>query len=137
MQNNIIFLKEDCKKKASCLYTHKKREDKMAVTNQNCLKNKKHTKKNIKQITRQSFLRLTREKHLVLSGYFLHQISHIVPISICDLRKNNQEENDESSFSGLDCSGQGECQPNIEPSDGDEMQQYLQNANQERAVEKG
>ncbi|MBE6454824.1 MAG: hypothetical protein IJO11_05825 [Alphaproteobacteria bacterium] len=103
----------------------------MDETNQNHLKNKKHAKKNIKQITHQSFLRLTREKYLVLSGYFLKRISHIVPISLCDLRKNNQVD-DESSFSGLDCSGQGECQPNIEPSDGDEMQQYLENANRER-----
>lgn len=30
---------------------------------------------------------------------------------------------------GLDCSGQGECQPNIEPSDTDEMQQVLVRAN--------
>lgn len=30
---------------------------------------------------------------------------------------------------GLDCSGQGECQPNIEPSDTNEMQTYLVRAN--------
>ena len=136
MQNDIIFLKGDCKKKVCCLYTYKKRGDEMDEINQNHLKNKKHEKKNIKQITHQSFLRLTREKYLVLSGYFLKRISHIVPISLCDLRKNNQVD-DESSFSGLDCSGQGECQPNIEPSDGDEMQQYLENANREREIEKG
>ena len=136
MQNDIIFLKRDCKKKACCLYTYKKKGNKMDETNQNCLKNKKQTKKNLKQITHQSFLRLTREKYLVLSGYFLKRISHIVPISLCDLRKNNQTD-DECSFSGLDCSGQGECQPNIEPSDGDKMQQYLENANREREIKKG
>ena len=33
---------------------------------------------------------------------------------------------------GLDCSGQGECQPNIEPSDTDKMQTFLVRANKNK-----
>lgn len=38
---------------------------------------------------------------------------------------------------GLDCSGQGECQPNIEPSDTEEMQLFLVRANQKKSKKRG
>lgn len=52
-------------------------------------------------------------------------------------QKNRKKPNDESSTrSGLDCSGQGMCQPNIEPSDNDTMQQILVKANVQQRKEK-
>ncbi len=48
------------------------------------------------------------------------------------LHENSSSSN--SCDAGLDCTGQGECQPNIENSDGDKMQQYLVNANRQKKV---
>ncbi len=57
----------------------------------------------------------------------------IKQISYC-LKDKNKSRDNEKRDSGLDCSGQGECQPDIENSDGDRMQQYLVKANRKNKV---
>lgn len=89
------------------------------------------------------FVQITHQGALVIQHQIIHGISYqpltALTKSTDHELSHNMNESDESSksiassnsksSSGLDCSGQGECQPDIENSDGDQMQRFLVKAN--------
>ncbi len=68
-----------------------------------------------------------------IGAHVFQQINHVVHFEIEDKRDRRDGGKDPKhpvkAESGLDCSGQGECQPGIVPSDGDDMQSFLVKAN--------
>ncbi len=102
---------------------------------------KKSRKTNLKEHTilfRPGFefrplIAITEQVFTRIGSHVFKQINHIVHFAIEDKRETLQQENDaqraQNAQSGLDCSGQGECQPGVVPSDTDDMQAFLVKAN--------
>ena len=69
-------------------------------------KNKIETKRRFILLTFKPFLQITRTK-----------------LQLLTMKKDVLQEDDQRKWN-LDCSGQGECQPNVYPSDGDEKMDF-------------
>lgn len=70
-----------------------------------------------KKESKKRYILLTFKPFLQIAGKKLKQLT---------LKKEALKE-EEVEWS-LDCSGQGECQPNVSPSDGDEKMDFLNNS---------
>ncbi len=90
-----------------------------------CLKNESQNTKTC--VLLKPLFRLIYQPVLVIERIAIQKISY-QPMQEAQETTSNHNE------TGLDCSGQGECQPNIENSDGDKMQQYLVKANRQKKV---
>lgn len=94
------------------------------------------------QITHQGALVI---QHQIVQGISYQPLTALVQSTDHQLSNDMNESNEPSqsttssdtkSSSGLDCSGQGECQPDIENSDGDQMQQFLVKANRRSGMKR-
>ncbi len=85
-------------------------------------------------------LAITEQVFTRIGAHVFKQINHVIHFEIEDKRDALQRSNDKQraldSQSGLDCSGQGECQPGIVPSDTDDMQAFLVKANKKTSCKR-
>jgi len=96
---------------------------------------KEHTIWNRPELEFRPFLEITQRTFVRIGEQVFKQINHVVHFEIEDKTKAPKEEKGMPN-SGLDCSGQGECQPGVTPSDGDEMQSFLVKANRKPACKR-